>query len=930
MLKKVSILLLLIILAKFISAQEVNLRDSLMFYYKKSDFTKAIFFSEQMVEKDKRIPNNDSALSVSLNNLGLLYRNKGSFDMAVKFHLESQDIMKIFFGTNHPEYAALLINLAFDYKELGNYAESRMLLEKAAKIFKSRLGAESSEYILAINNLSTLFILTGNYAESEQLQLEALRLRKKIKGEQSNDVALSLNNLAVLYGELGNYNAIESLYKEAIVIYKKNYGVDNLNYASALSNLANYYTKLYRFSEADTLFTQAAAIVVKVQGENHPKYALALNEKGSLYQSMGKFKEAESIFLQSADIRKKVLGENHPDYSISLNNLAGLYFSMGNYEKAESLFLQSLQIKKMIYDEQHISYVNNIYNLAILYSVDGNYKKADSNCIAGMSVEKKLILNKLDYMSENELMAYIKKRQNAFEFTYSNLLKHVSPNLIQSTYDNRLLLTGITVQNTSNLVRLMEQMKDSSIVKLWKDYKNNKQLLDKLLTIPVTRRIINSDSLINSINQQEKTLLRQSADYRDIKSKLNITWNMVRDNLKPGEAAIEFSKFNYFNKTKTDTVLYAAMLIRPEDAAPVFLQLFDEDQLKAALKKFVYAAPVQIRGNKSIVADNSGSDNLYNLLWRPLLPYLTKTNTVYFSPDGLLHQIAFAAIATGKDSLLCDKYQLIQLTSTREIVNNNRTATKFPVSFALFGGINYNSQQTDTAANITPDPYAYVYQQNRSAGLDSFQYLPATLLEVTDIKKSLELSGKKPVLFTGKKATEAVFRSMSGMASPEVMHFATHGFTLPDTSKQKSNDAAFKISDNPLLRSGLVLAGGNKGWQGKSNPIEDDGILTALEISSVPLQNTQLAVLSGCETGTGEIRGSEGVFGLQRAFKLAGVKYIIASLWQVPDKETREFMAVFYNHWLNGKNIQQSFLTTQKDMHKKYPPYYWAAFTLVH
>jgi len=138
------------------------------------------------------------------------------------------------------------------------------------------------------------------------------------------------------------------------------------------------------------------------------------------------------------------------------------------------------------------------------------------------------------------------------------------------------------------------------------------------------------------------------------------------------------------------------------------------------------------------------------------------------------------------------------------------------------------------------------------------------------------------------------------------------------------------LAEDPLLRTGLVLAGGNYAWSGKT-PVDgvEDGIATAYEISQLNLSNTELLVLSACETALGDIKGSEGVFGLQRGFKMAGVKKMIVSLWQVPDKETAELMTAFYSYWINGKNINESFYQAQADMRKKYAAYYWAAFVLV-
>ncbi|MDV7396359.1 CHAT domain-containing protein, partial [Arthrospira platensis SPKY1] len=144
----------------------------------------------------------------------------------------------------------------------------------------------------------------------------------------------------------------------------------------------------------------------------------------------------------------------------------------------------------------------------------------------------------------------------------------------------------------------------------------------------------------------------------------------------------------------------------------------------------------------------------------------------------------------------------------------------------------------------------------------------------------------------------------------------------------------FKWSDNPMMRSGLVLAGGNHAWQ-HGRPLYpglEDGILTAQDITQMNLRNTELVVLSACETGLGDIQGNEGVYGLQRAFKIAGAQYLIMSLWRVPDEETAEFMEKFYRYWLEGKlPIRNAFREAQREMRRKYEnkPHKWAGFVLV-
>jgi len=235
----------------------------------------------------------------------------------------------------------------------------------------------------------------------------------------------------------------------------------------------------------------------------------------------------------------------------------------------------------------------------------------------------------------------------------------------------------------------------------------------------------------------------------------------------------------------------------------------------------------------------------------------------------------------------------------------------------------------------------------RSVSIDSTQrqstwgYLPGTAQEVQNIQAKLQRKGLPLRLHTGHDATEEAFKQLGegGQLSPRVLHLATHGFFSPDPkaiSRNMDGEPVFKWSDNPMIHSGLVLAGGNHAWQ-QGRPLHpdlEDGILTAQEISQMNLRHTELVVLSACETGLGDIQGNEGVYGLQRAFKIAGAQYLLMSLWKVPDTETADFMEVFYGHWMEGDGtkttIPDAFRRTQGEMRAKYEePYKWAGFVLV-
>ena len=249
----------------------------------------------------------------------------------------------------------------------------------------------------------------------------------------------------------------------------------------------------------------------------------------------------------------------------------------------------------------------------------------------------------------------------------------------------------------------------------------------------------------------------------------------------------------------------------------------------------------------------------------------------------------------------------------------------------LFGNINY--EQDSTTENI-----AHTALRDNPNETKSWTSLPWTAVEVNTTNIILSESGFKSRVYEEHQASEEVVRQIGEHGdSPLILHVATHGFFFSDQEKYRDNTqqtaAVFKYAQSPMMRSGLVLAGANYAWQyGRSvQPEKEDGILTAYEISQINLRNTELVVLSACETGLGDIVGNEGVYGLQRAVKTAGARYLIISLWQVPDFQTQEFMTTFYSNWLEQKmEIPEAFQNAQNTIRARYKePFFWAGFVLM-
>jgi CHAT domain-containing protein len=390
---------------------------------------------------------------------------------------------------------------------------------------------------------------------------------------------------------------------------------------------------------------------------------------------------------------------------------------------------------------------------------------------------------------------------------------------------------------------------------------------------------------------------------------------------------------------------YAALLLLPGKASVRFIPLFEENRLAALLDRQTgdanTAEAIYTRsGNLLDEKPHYGAD-LYNLIWGPLDSPLHGVKAIYFAPSGLLHRVSFSALPVNEKKVLSDKYELHQLGSTRSLVVPPPEPKAQNYTAAVFGGVQYdrnNSIVFDSTAPDIIDNRLWTYIDRRRAASDEgFKYLPGTAQEAARLTRALQAQQVTVQTFTGIQASEEMLKSLSHdtVKSPDILHIATHGFFFPDPEKRKEQhfgeENAFKWNENPLFRSGLALFGANAVWSGQNTPGNvEDGIATAYEISHLNLSNTKLVVLSACESGLGDIKGSEGVFGLQRAFKMAGTDYLLVSLWQVPDKETVEFMDLFYKSWLSGKTIHEAFAKAQKKMRKKYKEVYkWGAWVLV-
>ena len=407
---------------------------------------------------------------------------------------------------------------------------------------------------------------------------------------------------------------------------------------------------------------------------------------------------------------------------------------------------------------------------------------------------------------------------------------------------------------------------------------------------------INLDSLQKKADEYERLLSQKSALFGENSSKGITSYETIQQSLKPNEAAIEIVQVNEYNNKLTGRSLYMGMVLKSNSLGIV--EMGYADTINNSISIF-----------RSNIIDQKPEAYIYPIVWKGIDSSLAGIDRAYLSLDGAYHQLSINSIKDKSGKYILDKYSIQFVGNTKDIISVKKDEDKRekPKTAFLIGNPLYGTH-------------------------DLIPQLPGTEKEVKNITATLKALKLTTTTLYGKEATET---KMKNIKSPDILHIATHGYFLADLSKMETNkvlgiDIAV-AKENPLLRSGLLLANCDNVFdENYRSTGTDNGVLTAYEAMTLNLDKTDLVVLSACETGLGSVKQGEGVYGLQRAFLIAGAKSIIMSLWSVSDEATMELMTAFYSNYAKTGNKQQSFADAQKKLKLKYKePFYWGAFVML-
>jgi CHAT domain-containing protein/Tfp pilus assembly protein PilF len=905
----------------------------------------------QIYEKAREGPYPEEA--AVRNNLGRLDFSLGDYDRAEREYTAALRVRETVLGPDHPDVSISLNDLGELQESLRNYAAAEPLYQRALAIRENALGADHPDVAQTLTNLANLYRHQGRYGEAMPLAERALRIDEAVFGKDHPYVASDLNSLAVLTMKQGQNAAAEQFYQRALQIRETALGAEHPEVAQTLNDLADLYRHQDRFPEAEQLYQRALRIDQKSLGPGNRYVGTVLNNLAQLYARQGKYAEAEPLARRALRVHEQALGPSSGPVAMDLTNLAAILRSQGKAPESEPLLQRALAIWERLGgtdNQEHLTSV--LLLLATLHYGRGQPRQAEPLFARAFDLMFRQFQDYFTYGSEKDRLDFVERNADRFPlyFSFVERSRSEDPELAGRMYDLLLWQKGLVVGSITALRRQVEGTGDPQALALLDQLAAKRAQIAALLdTDPQEQRLQRNNMirLEDEADALERALVRRSTVFAQHRQQARPTWQQVRAALLPGDAAVEIVRFPFYDGQKwTGTSHYLALVLTPGSSTPTLVPLGEAGALESVLLT-ERRERAQARGTDTaepgVEPALDAGLHPYELLWKPLEGLLANSQRVFLAPDGVLNQVSPGLFSLPGDHLLLERYDLRLVSSTRELLlppSQPAPATAVLIGapdFALDVAGERKALQGIAGAGAPPPavPPRSAARPREQADAITLPSLPGTVEEIQTERRLLQQAHWQVQTFTGARALEEVIKRV---VHPRLLHVATHGFFLPDQPHAAGSAAGDSESpEDPMLRSGLFLAGADRALAGTAAPEGmDDGVLTAYEAAALNLQGTELVVLSACNTGQGDVRNGEGVFGLRRALQEAGAQAVMMSLWSVPDRETQELMALFYQKWLGGMGKHEALRQAQMEMRERVRrrygqdlPYYWGAFVMV-
>jgi len=804
-------------------------------------------------------------------------------------------------------------NLGLLYHSTGRYALAEEYTRKAL-VLREKNSKDATGTAASFNNLSVLYKDMGRYTDAEDYIKMAEEQLISTKEDKTVKYAIVLNNKAVIYQMIGKLEEAEEILKKAISIAGTELGDKSATYVRLKVNLALLYQLKKDYTEAEKVYNEAIDIKKKRLGTNHPDYAVLLRYKASLYQQMGKFNEVEELLNEAISIYEDKFGTNNPFYAKTVYELGYFYQTQNKIDEAIVQFNQALTIQKSILDIHNPDLSETYENLAIAYWQKGNFTNATENYLKSLDEYIYQINTFYPAMNDNEKTVFwslIQPKLIRF-YNYAIEANKTNPKIAENVYNYHIATKALLLNSSRKVKDQILKSGDEDLIEKYNNWQDLKGYIANLYTYSSDELVaenINLDSLEQEVEYIEKELTKSSSIFKDVQSLNSVKYEEISKKLTAEEAALEIIRINNFDYLTEDSVPKYIALVLKNNSIPSMVVFENGD-----LMETTYSAEYQ----KSIHSGKS-MDKYYGYYWEPLNDLTSEIKTLYVSLDGIYNQVNINTIMLPSGKYILDEKNVQFVTNTKDILSlKSKVTAKTALTKKSALLVGFPDYQLDL-----DDEYAYIAP------------LPGTKVEVDNIQTLLKANSWTVNTLLGAEASEDNIKKVD---NPYVFHIATHGYFLEEDVATNAGSRAFGIepkraAENPLLRSGILLAGADKTvleMNTTSSEETNDGILNAFEAMILNLEKTEIVILSACQTGLGEIKTGEGVYGLQRSFQIAGAASVLTSLWEVSDDGTQDLMSAFYKYWLQSGDKYEAFRKAELDIKEKYKyPYYWGAFVLV-
>ncbi|MFC2173273.1 tetratricopeptide repeat protein, partial [Acidobacteriota bacterium] len=898
------------------------------------------------------------------------------------------------YGTDSLEVANTLNGLAHLLRDLAEYDRAKRMLERSLAIHEKHVGPDHPDIAWCLNNLGGLHRFTSDFVKARKYYERALTMRKKVLGPDHPHYAFSLNDMAGLLFDTNDLDEGILLERQVLAILEKSLGPEHLYTASTYANLGNFLYKIGNYDEARHHLEHSLSIHEKNGTVDTRFGGSCLGYLGTVHFMTKDYDGAIRYFRRAIASREKSIGSEHPDLAGSLDELAIALDYAGRGDEAKRYYDRAHRILEKALGPDNPDVADSLKNLADYFARTGDYADAMDSALRAETISRDHANLTISTLPERQALRFAAVRTTGLDIALSlgSTHLHRDASSVSKSWDALIRSRALILDEMAGRHRTVAEA--NRISRLAQDLATTSQRMANLMVrgpgrdTPERYRQILDEARIDK-ERAEQALAEVSVSFREKQTRSNVGCERVVAAMPADSAIVAYARYkqyefnpkpkapgdgtkasgqSLYQKPFEPEPSYIAIIVQAGQKAPAMVRLGTAADIDALVEQWRDEVGRYTEGGSEAQQAEAGyreiGERLRTKIWDPVAANLKDVRKVFIVPDGKINLVSFATFPEGKTSYLVETEPLIHyLSSERDLVRTRSITQLEGKGLLLMGNPSFDETVTASAGPAVPSkeeekkPTILAALNIFRGNLSScgtfrtlhFEGLPGTAREAKEIAEIWQ-SGHKSggdgnvVTLQGRNATETQFKTQA--PGRQVLHVATHGFFLGGECKEAAGGTRGvsglkrpgeeerdpKAIENPLLLSGLALAGANQ--RHRAGADADDGILTAEEIASLDLSGVSWAVLSACDTGVGEIKEGEGVFGLRRAFKMAGAKTLIMSLWSVEDQVTRQWMTGLYNaRYVDRKDTAEAVrqasldvIQSRREKGQSTHPFYWGAF----